>query len=117
METPSKEAIRKAKKSIANKKFRDSQKAEKDTSESTESATSDSKSTTSSFFFQNLMQNLQNNVANVLMWTVIPLIAKAALSRMTLNTFNMSKPSTDSSTKSEQAGTNTFKLDTLPANF
>ena len=51
METPSKEAIRKAKKSIANKKFRDSQKAEKESTDETESATSDSKSTTSSSFF------------------------------------------------------------------
>ena len=117
MEIPSKEAIRKAKKSIANKKFRDSQKAEKESTDETESATSDSKSTTSSSFFFHLRQNLQNNAINVMMWTVIPLIAKAALSRMTLNTFNMSKPSPDSSTKSEQAGTNTFKLDTLPANF
>ena len=51
MDTPSKEQIRKAKKSESNRRFREKVKTEKESSQDTESIKSDTKSSDSNFFF------------------------------------------------------------------
>ena len=50
MDTPSKEQIRKAKKSESNRRFREKVKTEKESSQDTESIKSDTKSSDSNFF-------------------------------------------------------------------
>ena len=61
MDTPSKEQIRKAKKSEANKRFREKVKTEKESSQDTESVKSDTKSSNSNVFFMSNTLRLSSN--------------------------------------------------------
>ena len=111
MDNPSKEQIRKAKKSEANKRFRDRVKTEKESSQDTESIKSDSKS---SIFFLKLAELVKQNLIQVTIFTIIPLVGKTIISKVMSNTLRLSS---NGVTQPEKEPDLLPQVGYLPANF
>ena len=111
MDTPSKEQIRKAKKSESNRRFRDRVKTEKESSQDTESIKSDSKS---SIFFLKLAELVKQNLIQVTIFTIIPLVGKTIISKVMSNTLRLSS---NGQTQPEKEPDILPQVGYLPANF
>ena len=111
MDTPSKEQIRKAKKSEANKRFRERVKTEKESSQDTESIKSDSQS---SVFFLKLAELAKQNLIQVTIFTIIPLVGKTIISKVMSNTLRLSS---NGVTQPEKEPDLLPQVGYLPANF
>ena len=111
MNTPSKEQIRKAKKSEANKRFREKVKTEKESSQDTESIKSDSKS---SIFFLKLAELVKQNLIQITIFTIIPLVGKTIISKVMSNTLRLSS---NGVTQPEKEPDLLPQVGYLPANF
>ena len=114
MDTPSKEQIRKAKKSESNRRFRERAKTEKESSQDTESIKSDSKSSNSSFFFRKLAELVKQNLIQVTIFTIIPLVGKTIISKVMSNTLRLSS---NGQTQPEKEPDILPQVGYLPANF
>ena len=117
MDTPSKEEIRKAKKSESNKKFRDRQKQQKESSEDTESQKSEGKESKSSFFFQKLAELVKQNLIQVTVFTIIPLVGKTIISRVMSNTLRISNNGQTQPESTPKEPETLPQIGYLPANF
>ena len=111
MNTPSKEQIRKAKKSEANKRFRERVKTEKESPQDTESIKSDSKS---SIFFLKLAELVKQNLIQITIFTIIPLVGKTIISKVMSNTLRLSS---NGQTQPEKEPDILPQVGYLPANF
>ena len=111
MNTPSKEQIRKAKKSEANKRFRERVKTEKESPQDTESIKSDSKS---SIFFLKLAELVKQNLIQITIFTIIPLVGKTIISKVMSNTLRLSS---NGVTQPEKEPDSLPQVGYLPANF
>ena len=114
MNTPSKEQIRKAKKSEANKRFRDRVKTEKEISQDTESIKSDTKSSDSNGFFLKLAEIVKQNLIQITIFTIIPLVGKTIISKVMSNTLRLSS---NGVTQPEKEPDSLPQVGYLPANF
>ena len=111
MDTPSKEQIRKAKKSESNRRFRERVKEQKESSQDTESIKSDSKS---SIFFLKLAELVKQNLIQVTIFTIIPLVGKTIISKVMSNTLRISS---NGQTQPEKEPDILPQVGYLPANF
>ena len=111
MDTPSKEQIRKAKKSESNRRFREKVKTEKESPQDTESIKSDSKS---SIFFLKLAELVKQNLIQVTIFTIIPLVGKTIISKVMSNTLRLSS---NGVTQPEKEPDSLPQVGYLPANF
>ena len=111
MDTPSKEQIRKAKKSESNRRFREKVKTEKESPQDTESIKSDSKS---SIFFLKLAELVKQNLIQVTIFTIIPLVGKTIISKVMSNTLRISS---NGVTQPEKEPDSLPQVGYLPANF
>ena len=111
MDTPSKEQIRKAKKSESNRRFRERVKEQKESSQDTESIKSDSKS---SIFFLKLAELVKQNLIQVTIFTIIPLVGKTIISKVMSNTLRLSS---NGQTQPEKEPDILPQVGYLPANF
>ena len=114
MDTPSKEQIRKAKKSESNRRFREKIKTEKESSQDTESIKSDTKSSDSNFFFRKLAELVKQNLIQVTIFTIIPLVGKTIISKVMSNTLRLSS---NGVTQPEKEPDSLPQVGYLPANF
>ena len=111
MDTPSKEQIRKAKKSESNRRFREKVKTEKESPQDTESIKSDSKS---SIFFLKLAELVKQNLIQITIFTIIPLVGKTIISKVMSNTLRLSS---NGQTQPEKEPDILPQVGYLPANF
>ena len=111
MDTPNKEQIRKAKKSESNRRFRERVKTEKESPQDTESIKSDSKS---SIFFLKLAELVKQNLIQVTIFTIIPLVGKTIISKVMSNTLRLSS---NGVTQPEKEPDLLPQVGYLPANF
>ena len=111
MNTPSKEQIRKAKKSESNRRFREKVKTEKESPQDTESIKSDSKS---SIFFLKLAELVKQNLIQITIFTIIPLVGKTIISKVMSNTLRLSS---NGVTQPEKEPDSLPQVGYLPANF
>ena len=114
MNTPSKEQIRKAKKSEANKRFRERVKEQKESSKDTESIKSDTKSSDSNVFFLKLAEIVKQNLIQVTIFTIIPLVGKTIISKVMSNTLRLSS---NGVTQPEKEPDSLPQVGYLPGNF
>ena len=112
MDTPSKEQIRKAKKSESNRRFRERAKTEKESSQDTESIKSDTKSSDSNFFFRKLAELVKQNLIQVTIFTIM--VGKTIISKVMSNTLRLSS---NGVTQPEKEPDLLPQVGYLPANF